>query len=373
MYGLFASRAIHGAKSARWMLWGLAALGLPITAAMLVTSFTAQLATAATPCAPIVRTADEIWFVDTRSASCSAANSHLLPKVAVQQRIAAGNWQQAQLTDLLASDPTVQTVIWVHGNRVGSSEARQHGWEFYQNLTRQADQRPLRLVIWAWPADQIRGPAKDVRYKAMLSVPAAYQLARFLRHMDPATPLGLAGFSFGARVITGAMHLQAGGSLGAYRLPKVAGVSGPSPRAVLWASALNDDWLMPGHYHGQALQQLEHATFLNNSCDRALKRYRFIDRCSRPEALGYWGVAGIDYLGSDKAKIEQVDVCCVVGKVHSDCTYIYSSNIMGRTWRGLVETAVVLPALAKAPAAKLPAVAKTPKPVAAPSAVAVKK
>lgn len=324
-------------------------------------------------CSSSFRPQDELWFVDSRPASCAANNGGALPNVSVEKRAANANrWQRAKLADLIAADPSVQTVVWVHGNRVGAGESRQRGWEFYHRLARQADARPVRLIIWSWPADQIRGPLKDVRYKAALSVPAAYQLARFLRHVNPATPVGLVGFSYGSRVITGAMHLQAGGSLGSYRLPKQEGIAGPTPRAVLWASALNDDWLIPGHFHGQALQQLEYATFLNNSCDRALKYYRFLDRCTRPEALGYWGVAGIDCLGSNRAKIAQQDVCCFVGSVHSDCSYLNNSSIMRTTWRGLTGPVASPAAVAKAakPATPKTAAIKPKTPVTKPATAA---
>jgi hypothetical protein len=359
---LGASRALHGADSVQcksFRLHRVAALCAVV--AILATNLAANCAAYGQECSTGFRPHDELWFVDSRSASCTASNSSALPNVSVEKRATNANkWQRAKLADLIAADPSVQTVVWVHGNRVSSGESRQRGWEFYHQLTRQADARPVRLIIWSWPADQIRGPLKDVRYKAALSVPAAYHLARYLRQVNPATPMGLVGFSYGSRVITGAMHLQAGGSLGSYRLPKQEGIAGPTPRAVLWASALNDDWLIPGHYHGRALHQLEYATFLNNSCDRALQYYRFLDRCTRPEALGYWGIAGINYLGNNKAKVAQQDVGCIVGSVHTDCSYLYSKNIMSTTWRGLIE-----------PAAPPAAVAKATKPVA-PKAAAVK-
>jgi hypothetical protein len=344
MNGRFASRANGGAELARWKSFSLLC-----AVALLTTNLAIGLVATGKDCTPGFRAHDELWFVDSRGAACGTNSASELPRLSVERRNAANRWQRASLTDLLAADPTVETVIWVHGNRVSSGEARQRGWEFYHLLTRQADARPLRLIIWTWPADRIRGPLKDVRYKAMLCVPAAYHLARFLRRVDPATPVGLVGFSYGARVITGALHLQAGGSLGSYRLPKTTAKAGPMPRAVLWASAINDDWLMPGHYHGLALQQLQSATFLNNSCDRALKHYRWIDRCTRPEALGYWGLAGMQCLGNNRAKVQQQDVCCWVGSVHSGCTYLYSPSIMARTWRGIVGPAAAAAAVAKVP------------------------
>ena len=354
MNGLFASRAPQGAESARWkcfrILFGLA---------IFLACHLAALPTRAQSCSPAARPQDELWFVDTRPASCAAQPGDELPKLTVHRRAPHNAWVRSRAADLLSANPNVQTVIWVHGNRVSASESRQRGWEFYRSLTSHADQRPLRLIIWSWPADQIRGQVQDVRYKAMLTVPAAYHLARFLAQLDPATPLGLVGFSYGSRVITGAMHLQAGGKLGQFRLASAAPTAGPTPRAVLWASAINDDWLLPGRYHGQALEQLQYATFLNNSCDRALKWYRFLDRCARPTALGYWGIAGVNRLGANRAKVEQLDVACLVGSTHSDSSYIYNAGVMRRTWSGIVSPASTI-AAGGSPASVSPAAGSQP-------------
>jgi hypothetical protein len=65
---------------------------------------------------------------------------------------------------------------------------------------------------------------------------------------------------------------------------------------------------------------------LNNSCDSALKRYRFLDRCTQAEALGYVGIAGV----SAPDKIEQLDACCAVGPEHNWANYFYNSAIVGQ-------------------------------------------
>ena len=282
------------------------------------------------------RPQDDLWFIDTRPAACNAKDADGLPRVTAQRRLADGRWHRSSLAEFIADDTELPTIVWVHGNRVSTSEGQQRGWEFYYALTRHADPSPRRVVIWSWPADQVRGPLNDIRYKAMLTEPAAYHLAQVLVRLNPEQPLGLVGFSYGARVITGALHLQAGGRLGSYQLPQQKEeVAGPNSNVVLWASALHHDWIVPGRYHGQALEQVEHATLLNNSCDRALKRYRLVDRCSNPLALGSVGLAGGYCLAENQHKVVQQDVCCLIGQVHSACNYIQSSGIMLRTWEGL--------------------------------------
>jgi hypothetical protein len=92
-----------------------------------------------------------------------------------------------------------------------------------------------------------------------------------------------------------------------------------------------------------------------------------MNRCTRPAALGYLGIAGIQYLGADRAKVTQQDVCCIVGPVHSEWSYICQPSIMRKTWNAL--TAEQLPVgvtKSKPPAVKslAKAVQKPAQPVA---------
>jgi hypothetical protein len=67
---------------------------------------------------------------------------------------------------------------------------------------------------------------------------------------------------------------------------------------------------------------------LNNTCDRALKRYGVIDPCNRPEALGYTGAIGP--LGENRRKLREIDMCCAVGKAHDWERYFYNPSIVAR-------------------------------------------
>jgi hypothetical protein len=100
---------------------------------------------------------------------------------------------------------------------------------------------------------------------------------------------------------------------------------------VLVAAALDNHWLIPGHCHGNALSQVTHMTVIYNSCDRALKRYRYLYRHGNDaEALGYTGVAGLGRMGADREKIEQFDACCYAGKEHGWENYISSGALVAR-------------------------------------------
>jgi len=194
---------------------------------------------------------------------------------------------------------------------------------------------PLRFVIWSWPADRIRGPLRDVRTKAARTPLASYCLAWQLAQFDPQAPVGLMGFSFGARVITGSLHLLAGGRLGRLALPPTEPQARPPVRAVLMTAALDANWLVPGHRHGRALTAVDRLLLVNNSCDRAMKWYPLLDRCRRPTPLGRWGLCCPWRLGPAAARIHQVDASCQLGPSHDFRSYLQDSNLMALIWSGL--------------------------------------
>jgi hypothetical protein len=141
--------------------------------------------------------------------------------------------------------------------------------------------------------------------------------------------VGLIGFSYGARIICGALHLLGGGAqIG------LAIESGPRPRAraALWAAGEHNHWLLPGQYHGGALRQAERWFITVNCCDPALARYHFIDPCSDAVALGYAGMYGRNLLPAElDARIEEVDVSHIAGHTHENDLYLYSLYIQNRT------------------------------------------
>ena len=118
------------------------------------------------------------------------------------------------------------------------------------------------------------------------------------------------GYSFGARVTTGALHLLGGGEMFGMRLA----LPNPAPkrtvRVVLLAAAEDCYTLWPGQANGNALSVIDQMLMLNNGCDQALKLYPHLDKCCPADALGYVG------LGGNHPNVAQFDVCCMVGKKH---------------------------------------------------------
>ena len=90
------------------------------------------------------------------------------------------------------------------------------------------------------------------------------------------------------------------------------------------AAALHNHWLQPGACHGSALSQMDRLLIQYNSCDPYLKRYKYIEKHARPDALGYTGMRVDDSQG---AWIIQRDVCPVVGKSHAQVRYFNSTIV----------------------------------------------
>lgn len=234
-------------------------------------------------------------------------------------------WQQASLESLTSADPSMSTIIFVHGNRLTNWDAKCEGLTAYRRIVRQEGEAPIRFVIFSWPASQISGPLKDVRVKAARTRPAGCQLAWLVDQLPAETPVTLVGFSYGARIATGALHILGGGSLGGMSVALQHPGREPM-NAVLMASALNSDWLCPGRYHGNAMTMVNQMVLVNNCEDRAMKYYHFSTTCGRPQALGYCGPTCIDSTGA--SKIVELNVARFVGSNHDLFCYLSAPGVI---------------------------------------------
>jgi pimeloyl-ACP methyl ester carboxylesterase len=296
-------------------------------------SHAAVSAAAVLPGCATLRPCDTLWVVNTRGLPCCNPQSHS-QDVQFQVLDDSGAWQASDLASFLGTDdPAVTTVFWIHGNRYSSSTARQQGMNIYRALTRsECDATPIRYVIFSWPSARIHtGPIDDLRVKADRTNAQAYYLAWLIDQIDGTVPISLAGYSFGGRIATGAAHLLGDGMLCGWSLDERVHSRRLPMHVALLAPALDNHWLVPGHFHGNAMSQLAHLTVIYNSCDSALKRYRFLyGRTSDAQALGYTGVAGLGNMRIDRSQISQYDACCYVGKRHSWERYANSGALMSR-------------------------------------------
>ena len=278
------------------------------------------------------READQIWLIDARQLGCGFSCDRL----SVMRSVGCGYWNVSSIREFLAAaDASMPTVFFVHGNRVASSEAYPESLDVYRALAQQMPEGlPLRLVYWSWPSAQIAGPLKDARIKAGRTDLSGYCLASVLREMPAESPVSLFGYSFGARITTGALHLLGGGRLGRYALETAASERVPM-RVVLMAAAMHSDWLLPGRYHGEALTQTSQLLSIYNPADSALKHYHLISGSRGVQALGFTGIGGHWRLGHAQQKIEQYNAACIVGRSHSLYNYLDSPQLMGWAWHVL--------------------------------------
>jgi hypothetical protein len=317
----------------------LAAIGLRATTARAAELMAADVSTAA-PAANVVcngiRQQDEIWLVNVRPL-CGSCDAEAMAKdIQVEAYVASGDgdrrcWQSADMGRLAAGSPSVPTVIFVHGNQISPGDAKQEGLALYRRMVRAGSSpTPIRYVIFSWPSSKISGLLRDVRVKALRTRPAGCQLAWLIDQLPGDEPLELIGFSYGARIITGALHILGGGDLGGLALATRQHPDRQPMNAVLFAAALNSDWLCPGHYHGLAMSQVDRMMLLNNCSDLAMEYYRFSTTCGNPQALGLCGPTCIDAAGA--AKIRQRDLSRYVDQ-HDLMSYICAPGVAADFWQ----------------------------------------
>ncbi|MFN0018811.1 MAG: hypothetical protein ACKVP0_11175 [Pirellulaceae bacterium] len=272
------------------------------------------------------RPSDQIWVVNTRSIGC--VDNGLGWSTS---RYDAGYWKSGDDSSFYSSDDQeTVTVIYVHGNRMDAAGAEARGLAIYRELFSSHEGGKVRFVIWSWPSDQIKGPIKDVRSKAYRSDDEAYLLARFLAPIPADRRVGLIGFSYGARIIGGGLHILGGGEMAGRGIEEGKRANF---RVVYWAAGVQDDWLLPGNVHGRAMPVGQ--TWLNiyNSCDSILWRFDKIDKCDSSPGLGYVGLAGgKNYLPAELAeRYEDFDAAHLIGGEHRSEPYFFTEEIIRRT------------------------------------------
>ena len=268
-----------------------------------------------------------MWLVSTRHLGCPAWDKSNELDLHIEHYGGKGiGWIEKSLDDFLgSSDPAQPTMFYVHGNQVGWNDAIERARNLRDAALGCSHIKPVRIVVWIWPTDKQTGFVRDSRIKAARTNGEAHYLAWLLAQLDPNTRLSIASYSLGARVATGALHLLGGGELAGQTLPLATSFAPHTIRVALLAAALHNNWLQSGGCHERALSQMDRLLIQYNSCDPALKRYRFIEKHGRAAALGFTGMYVDDSLD---LWIKQRDVCCIVGKSHAEFRYSRSPTLM---------------------------------------------
>jgi hypothetical protein len=155
-----------------------------------------------------------------------------------------------------------------------------------------------------------------------------------LAQLPSETEVGLFGFSFGGRIISGALHLLSGASLGGYRLGRVVPPAHLRLRVVLMAAAMDRDWWLPHGYHSQCPTVATQILVQFNPCDPVLRFYPRFDLRKRPQALGSTGFPWAGRL--DDGMFQQYNVSPQLGRTHDISGYFASETIMQRVCRVLL-------------------------------------
>jgi hypothetical protein len=292
--------------------------------------------------APAPPTADEILLISTRSLGVTCDGEKVDRGLECKRLMidADGHptWVAHDWHNLQKSDNVRPTVIYVHGNRVSVGMDETEGMAVYQSLiTARAHQGPVRYIIWSWPSSQIPGLIKDYQVKAVRTNPVAWQLAWFLDKLPAETPLALMGYSYGARAVSGSMHLLAGGSLGTLKLAERQIPERPPVRVALMAAAFDADWVLPGEMHHRAIQQVDRMVVITNRHDPAMRFFKLSTKNSRADALGLAGIPHKEKLGTAAKRIQYIDVSAEVGRSHVLYDYLADEPKMNRMWQQVLD------------------------------------
>jgi hypothetical protein len=284
-----------------------------------------------------IRLQDEIDVVNTRSiCSCdvkSLRRDLKFESYAIRDEAGSRGWQPSDLESFLAFDSTVPTIIFIHGNQITPGEAKSAGLAVYRKLILQGCDAPrIRFVIFSWPSSKVRGLLRDVREKAARTEPAGFHLAWLMDQMPAETNISLVGFSFGARIITGGLHVLGGGSLGgSLKLSDRTHPNRTPVNAVLIAAASHSYWLAEGQHHGRALSQVDRVLLINNCSDRAMRYYDLlVPGRGGPQALGLRGPTRLS--PQYASKIFNRDVSRYVGSQHELMVYVCAYGDAGLIW-----------------------------------------
>lgn len=325
-----------------------------LIAAAVATTLTAGAPSAAHAAEPAP---DRILLISTRDVGLRCDASAMLAGIRHEEYVIDANgqrtWRRLSLAEASAQlAQPMPTVVYVHGNRVSSGMDKSTGLAFYRTLARRKPgEAPLRFVIWSWPSSRIPGgPVHDYEVKAARTTPVGWQLAWGIDQLPAETPLALVGYSYGARVVTGALHLLAGGRMNNLQLDPRMHPDRPPIRAALVAAAVDAKWLRPGGFHGLALRQVDQMLLVNNQRDPAMRFYR-ISPIGQGRPLGYAGLASVGSLGPLSSRVRSIDVTDQVGRHHSIGEYLTTSGSMGRVF----EQVAKLPPVPGEIAAEVPA------------------
>lgn len=272
----------------------------------------------------------EIWEVSTRHLPdhfCAINTAD--PHFDVHQ-FENGCWQKRSIDPILVDDGRLN-ILYVHGNFMERNNARERV-RILDGYVRRKATRPYRLIMFSWPSQRESKPLRDVFSNAESAECQSLYVAWLIDHWRTQQQVSILGFSFGARSVTGGLHLISGGQIPGLSYVNTAATDAmPQFRIGMVAPAIDRSWLTQCGRHRMALSNVEAMVNLYNSKDPILRRFRFIDRLSRPIAAGFAGFVGIGDIrvteplsgqsDTGQVRIRQYDCGSIIGTTHSERSY----------------------------------------------------
>jgi hypothetical protein len=281
---------------------------------------------------------DRLWLINTRSITSNAACANLRqPSLSVFRLTRCGQQQRSSIDEYLATVSSSPASV-LYGNRITATDAVKRGLEVYRRTRLFRVRTPIDWIIWSWPSEQQGILGRDVRIKAARTDAQGLYMGWLLRrHAEIGVPTAMIGYSFGGRVVSGALHTAAGGSLVGRRLDGQP-VTGMNVNAGLVAPAIESHWMQMGGNHSQSTKNLNRLVLLYNHSDVVLKRYWLINRVRGESALGYTGPTSFARrVDGSRLPVLSKDCSSIVGIQHSELDYYQKSCRAGRKMSALID------------------------------------
>jgi hypothetical protein len=271
----------------------------------------------------------DVWLVSTRRLpGICGIPAHADVDV---ERKAGGRWESADVESMLA-DGSRPLVIFIHGNRYEQHDAKAQGAGLARQLSATCPGAAVRTIIFSWPSHQQGHLIPSSRDNYRRCYADGHYLAWLLGRVDPAQPVAIIGYSFGATIAVGAIE-DLVRSDGRHGLAPWAGRSGRS-HLVLVAPAVRSDALAPRGPYAPVVAGIDRLTLVINSRDLPLRLFPHLDRGEGIDALGVvgmprrWLPGHVEYTATNAAPI--------VGRKHSLPLYLESPTLAGRIVAGAV-------------------------------------
>jgi hypothetical protein len=310
--------------------------------------------------------ANEVWEISTRHLPQSGCMATLDPhKFRVSRWMPSCGWIESSFEQYLASvrgseksnddsaaSLDLHNIVYVHGNWMPANLTRDRGLLIGRYLAQRAHV-PFRLTIFSWPSTREKHALADIRENAVVAEVQGLYLGTLLQQLPAEKPLGIIGFSYGARAVTGALHALGGGTLCGRTLS--AATYPKEIRISLMAAAIDRAWMLEGGRHQYASRTISSIVNLYNSNDPILRRYHLISSSARSTAAGVAGIIlprnwlnlppgeGTAVAAPSHVRLRQFDCRTDLGRSHDErsyyrecsCTVHLMDHVLWNDWKEL--------------------------------------